>query len=259
MIHPVDMALAAVMVLVCGGLSVWLSLRLHGALAVAALRMIVQLVLVGLILRFLMGEEAGWLTLPVMLVMLAAATREVGARQSRRLRGIWHIGIAFLSIGASALPVALAGLFVVTRGLDLTDARHVVPLLGIILGSTMNTASIALNHLCGAVYRDRLVIETRLALGQTRRQALADLQRQAVHAGMIPVLNQMAGAGLITLPGIMSGQVLAGMDPLHAAGYQILLMLLLATAGVAGAVLAVRLTLGRLMDARDRLQIDRLH
>nr|MDL2428609.1 ABC transporter permease [Pseudomonas sp. BJa5] len=75
---------------------------------------------------------------------------------------------------------------------------------------------------------------------------------------MIPTLNQMAAAGIITLPGIMTGQILAGMDPLDAARYQILLMLLLAAAGFATALGAVWLSAWRLTDERDRLRLDRL-
>lgn len=82
--------------------------------------------------------------------------------------------------------------------------------------------------------------------------------RRAVNAGIIPVMNQMVGAGIITMPGIMSGQILAGQDPLDAATYQIFLMLLLAASGTSSVILAIYLTVFRVTDERHRLRLDRL-
>ena len=91
-----------------------------------------------------------------------------------------------------------------------------------------------------------------------RYTALGGVLRRALYTGLIPILNQMAAAGIITLPGIMTGQILAGMDPLDAARYQILLMFLLVGAGFAAALGAVYLSAWRLTDERDRLRLDRL-
>jgi putative ABC transport system permease protein len=75
---------------------------------------------------------------------------------------------------------------------------------------------------------------------------------------MIPVANQMSAAGIITLPGIMTGQLLAGMDPMEAVKYQILLMFLLAGASGLSAVGAAMLAVRALGDDRQRLRVDRL-
>ncbi len=122
----------------------------------------------------------------------------------------------------------------------------------------MNAASLALNQVFASVTRERAAIEARLALGADRHTALSGLIRRALYTGLIPTLNQMAAAGIITLPGIMTGQILAGMDPLDAARYQILLMFLLAGAGFIAALGAVYLSLWRLTDPRERLRLDRL-
>jgi len=103
-----------------------------------------------------------------------------------------------------------------------------IPLLGIILGNVMNGVSVTLNALSTSITRERPAIEARLALGADRYAALKPLQRGALRSGMIPVINQMSAAGVITLPGIMTGQILAGMDAVEAAKYQILLLFLLA-------------------------------
>jgi putative ABC transport system permease protein len=84
------------------------------------------------------------------------------------------------------------------------------------------------------------------------------LQRSALRSGMIPIINQMSAAGVITLPGMMTGQILAGMDPLEAAKYQILLLFLLSGGAGLGALAAVYVAVWRITDERDRLRLDRL-
>jgi putative ABC transport system permease protein len=81
--------------------------------------------------------------------------------------------------------------------------------------------------------------------------------RSAIHAGAIPIINQMAGAGIITLPGIMSGQILTGQDPMSAARSQIFMMFLLCAPSVASILIAVFLGLYRRTDERHRLRLDR--
>jgi putative ABC transport system permease protein len=104
----------------------------------------------------------------------------------------------------------------------------------------------------------RAAIEARLSLGATIHEALADLTRSSIRRGMIPIVNQMSAAGVITLPGIMTGQLIAGMDPIEAAKYQILLLFLLTGAGGLAAAGAVYMAARSLTDERQRLRIDRL-
>ncbi|RYF05551.1 MAG: ABC transporter permease, partial [Oxalobacteraceae bacterium] len=121
-----------------------------------------------------------------------------------------------------------------------------------------NSASLALDGFLGGVVASRNQIEARLAIGAPLRTALAPLMRDAVRKGLIPVINQMSAAGIITLPGIMTGQLLAGMDPLGAVKYQILLLFLLAGSSGLAAGGVVWLASRALGDDRDRLRLDRL-
>jgi putative ABC transport system permease protein len=101
-------------------------------------------------------------------------------------------------------------------------------------------------------------VEAQLALGDTIYQALTEPIRNAIRRGMIPIINQMSAAGVITLPGIMTGQLIAGMDPLDAAKYQILLLFLLGGAGGLAAAGAVYLAARSVTDTRQRLRLDHL-
>lgn len=257
-LSPLDLVLAALLVLASAGLSLVLSLGIHRALVWSAVRMIVQLLLVGLLLRVVFQQSSPWLTAGLVVAMIVAATYEVGSRQERRLQGWWRYGIGGMAVGTATLVIAILALTTALRPDPWWDARHAIPLTGIVLGTAMNAASLALNAIFAGAVQQRAAIEARLALGADRHLAFRDLIRRAIRTGLIPTINQMAGAGIITLPGIMTGQVLAGMDPVAAATYQILLMFLLASAGFAGAALASRLAVVRLTDRRDRLRLDRL-
>lgn len=257
-LSPLDLSVAALLVLASAALSMVLSLGVHRPLLIAASRMVIQLVLVGFVLRLIFASASAWLTGLVVVAMLAAASREVGARSPRRLTGRWQYGIGASAVTVATLSVAIVTLTTALKPTPWYDARHAISLVGIILGSVMNAGSLALNAMFSSVSRERTAIEARLALGATCVEAFRPIFRQAVLAGTLPTINQMAAAGIVTLPGIMTGQVLAGMDPLDAAKYQILLMFVLAAGSFFGGVIAVYGALSRLTDDRDRLRLDRL-
>ncbi|AYC99545.1 iron export ABC transporter permease subunit FetB [Neorhizobium sp. NCHU2750] len=254
---PFELSLAAALVLVNAALSAAFSLGIHRSILIAALRMVVQLLLVGFVLGFIFTNADHRLSLVVLVAMLLAATFEVGSRQKSKLAGFWHYGLSGIAVGGGTMLVAAFALLTVAHSEDWTAPRIVIPIFGIILGSAMSASSVALNNFFEAVSSQRAAIEAQLALGKTRRQAMTALMQRAVYAGTLPVLNQMAGAGVITLPGIMSGQILAGANPIVAAQSQIFLMLLLCAASTASVVIAVWLAAKSLSDERDRLRLDR--
>jgi putative ABC transport system permease protein len=133
-----------------------------------AIRMVVQLILVGLVLRRIFASNHPLITVAVVAVMLVAASHEVGARGSRRLSGRWQLIIGPISVTAATVSIVLIVLTTTLRPVPWYDARHALPLVGIVLETVMNAASLALNSLLTAATRDRLAIEARLALGSTK-------------------------------------------------------------------------------------------
>lgn len=253
-----ELAIASLLIFLNGGLSLWLGLGLERRMLLSAARMVAQLLLVGLILKALFALSSPWVTLAVAVVMIAVAAGEVHARQDRRLTGPWGFGVGALPMMAATLAVTGFAL-VVQVGVDpWYDPRYAIPLVGIILGSVMNGVSLGLNGLLGGVSRDRAAIEAQLALGASRFVALRPHMRQSLRGGLIPVTNQMSAAGIITLPGMMTGQILAGMDPVEAVKYQILIMFLIAGGTGLGVIGAVYGAAWRLTDERHRLRLDRV-
>jgi putative ABC transport system permease protein len=254
----IDLAIAASLILFDAALSAFLGLRLQGQLLWAASRMVVQLLLVGLVLRWVFALASPAATLAVVVLMIAAAAREVAMRPAHSLRGWPGIWLASASVGLSSIATVLLALFTVLHPTPWYEPRYAIPLIGIVLGNVLNSASLGLDTFYGGVMNARAAIEAQLVLGATRNEALAPLVRDSIRKGMIPIINQMSAAGIITLPGIMTGQILAGMDPMDAVRYQILLMFLLAGGSGLSATGAVYLAARSVTDERHRLRLERL-
>jgi putative ABC transport system permease protein len=252
-----DLAAAAVLVVLNAVLSLLLNLGFARTLLIAGVRVVVQLLLVGLVLKTVFALHSPVAIAAVVLAMLATASYEILSRQQRRLAGLWGVGV-----GAGTTMLAtlfVTGFAIVTLRPDPWFAPQIViPLVGIVLGSVMNGVSISLNAFNTGIVRERMSIEARLALGANRYAALGPMQRSALRSGMIPIINQMTAAGIITLPGMMTGQILAGMAPFEAAKYQILVLFLLAGGAGLGALGATSVAVWRATDERDRLRLDRL-
>ncbi len=254
----IELSMAATGVVLVAGLTWWMRLGLARGLLIAALRTVVQLLLVGFVLRALFASASFAWVAGLSVVMLFLAGREVSARQKRRFRGWAGIVAGTSSMFVSSFVVTVLALLVVIGPQPWYSPRYAIPLLGMVLGNTMTGIAIGLDRLTQGAWDNRRVIEQRLALGHDRNAAIRDLLHDAIRSGLIPIMNSMAAAGIVSLPGMMTGQILAGNSPLDAVRYQILIMFLIATGTALGTILAVQIGARRLFDDRHRLRLDRL-
>jgi len=257
-LHAADIALAAVLAVASAVASLLLRLQVHRQMIWAAARMVVQLLLVGWVLRLIFQSQSSLVTALAALVMLAAAAREVAVRPAERLAGGGNYRIAAITVTVSSVATVVLALLTAIRPEPWHDPRYAIPLLGIVLGSVLNSASLGLDTFFDGISHRRASIEAQLALGTPMRAALQELVQLSIRRGVIPIVNQMTAAGIITLPGIMTGQLLAGMDPIESAKYQILLLLLLTGAGGMASVGSVLLAARAVTDERQRLRLDKL-
>ena len=253
-----DLSLAALLVLALALTSARIYPGLAKQLLVAALRTAIQLTLIGLVLKALFANSnLLWVGL-LSLLMLVVAGREVMARQHRRFAGRWGYGIGVVSMFVSSFTVALFALIVVVGNEPWYQPQYAIPLLGMLLGNTMNGIALALDRLTQSAWEQRDVIEARLMLGYSASEAVSGIQQQVFRSGLIPIINAMAAAGIVSLPGMMTGQILAGAEPVEAVKYQILIMFLVSAGSGFGTLAAVHLAVRRLFDERQRLRLDRL-
>jgi len=257
-LSPWDLALAASLVLLLALMSWRLHLGVERRVLIAAARSTVQLSLIGLVLKALFDQTSLPLIALMALVMLSVAGWEVMARQKRRYAGLWGYGIGTLSMFLSSFSVLILALTVIVGVEPWYQPQYLIPLLGMLLGNTMSGIAIALDNLTRQAWEVRGRIEARLLLGESWDTAISDIRRDSLRAGLIPIVNAMATAGLVSLPGMMTGQILAGSPPMEAAKYQLMIMFLVSAGTGLGSVAAVWIGSRRLFDERQRLRLDRL-
>jgi len=223
-----DLSLALGLVLIAIGISRWQSLGLVKDFVVGAIRTVVQLVLVGYILVYIFAVDRWYITLAALLLMLIVATGAAARRKKKASRELqWITGSAML-IGSAFTLLYITTL--VVRVHPWHDPRYLIPLFGMIVGSSMNGASIAVERLAGEMEARSGEIEAYLALGANYKQATEQAVRQALRASLIPTVNGLMVVGIVTLPGMMTGQILAGSSPLTAVRYQIVVVFMQAAA-----------------------------
>ena len=253
-----DLSLAAGLVVALALCSWRLRLGLEKRMAISALRTTVQLLLIGQVLRVLFAHASFPFVFAISMVMLMVAGREVGARQHRRIKGFsgWLLGTG--SMFVSSFAVAFFALAIVIANDPWYTPQYAIPLLGMLLGNTMNGIALSMDRLTESLWQQRRMVEQRLLLGQTSLEAIHELRQQAMRSGMIPIINSMAAAGLVSLPGMMTGQILGGSSPMDAVKYQILIMFLICAGTGFGVVTAITLTCRKLFDDRQRLRLEAL-
>ena len=211
----VELVGASLLMLVAGIVSWRMGLGQSRRIAVSTVRAFLQLLAMGLLLGYLFKYQTWWLVCLVLLGMCVAATQIATGRTNKVVRGLW--ADVFLSITVSSMVIA----FIVVEGIIHADpwynAMQLVPISGMILGNTLAAAAVATDRLFAS-------------MDSRANEAAFPSIKAAVGAGMTPLLAQLSAAGIVQIPGMMSGQILAGADPVIAAKYQIVVLLMISAA-----------------------------
>jgi len=252
-LEPTDLPWALGMMAIAIGLSSWQQLGLELSLAIATGRTILQLTVVGYVLAVVFALDNPIPVLGILLVMLTIATITARNRIGKKIPRV--IPIVFGSIFfCTALTLIYTNLFIVQPD-TWYKPQYLIPLGGIVLGNAMNGAAIAGERLASTISSSSLEIETHLSLGATPQQAVAGYRKDAIRAGLIPTLNSMMVVGIVTLPGIITGQLLSGIDPLNAASYQILIMFMLAFTNLITTLLVTQGLMRQFFNAQAQLRL----
>jgi len=253
---PTQLAIAALLVVAAGVVSLSLQLGVERRLAVAAVRTVIQLGLLGLVLERVFALRNPFVIVGLLILMTALAAREAVSRTERRYRGI--LVDAWLTMAVSCFAVGGVVTSLVVGVEPWYEPQYVIPLLGMILGNSLTGIALGLDRFLDFLDVRSAEVELRIAFGATRREALAAPLRDAIRTAMIPIINSMAAAGIVSLPGMMTGQILAGSPPMQAVAYQIVVMFMLAAAVAFGAMIVVVLASRHFMGIDATLRLDRL-
>jgi putative ABC transport system permease protein len=246
-----QLLIGLVFILAAGLLSLYHSLKLERDLLVGTVRTFVQLFLLGFILKFIFNFDNPGLVLCVFGFMIFFAAWEIRNRvKEKEVSFFWPL---FFSMVISYVVVS----YMVTAVLVNVDPwwkpQYFIPLGGMVIGNSMNAIAIALERLLGELRRRRPEVEALLCLGANYKEASSDILRNAMRAGMIPSINSMMGVGIVFIPGMMTGQIIAGANPLQAVRYQIIVMIMLVGSTAIGSFLIVYLVRKLCFGSGERL------
>ena len=245
-----QVGMATMLILLNGVISVLLRLRLERALFLAAFRAVVQLLLIGLVLQWIFALSQWYLVAALLIIMTLIAGLSAAGRSSHRYPGI-HID-SIISVWASSWAVTAIAIFAIIEVEPWYRPQYTIPILGMILGNALSGISLVLDRLTQELVSKRDQVEGLLVLGASRWEAAQPAIRQAVRAAMIPTINSMMIVGIVSLPGMMTGQLLAGVDPTQTVKYQIAIIFLIASSTALAAIGAVLLAYRRLFNSHHQ-------
>ena len=201
----------------------WARVLLIRQMLTATVRMTVQLVLVALYLEFIFRLNNIWVNSGWILMMIVIANLNITRSAGLRMRRMFPFLLAGLAAGT--LPVV--GFFVcaAVQPEPFYDARYLIPISGMVLGNCLRANVIALERFYSAIRTNTKEYITYLSMGATLQEACRPYMRQALQASLAPTISTMATMGLVSLPGMMTGQILGGSSPMIAIKYQIAVML----------------------------------
>lgn len=232
-----QLALSALFLVVAAGLSLRYRLGLHRDLLVGGVRCFVQLLVMGYVLQVVFGLGSALVVVALLLLMGFFAARIAGSRV--REKQVPFFLPTFAAIQISFLLVAFLVSYCVIGARPWWAPQYIIPIGGMLAGNAMNAIALALDRFFADLRRRRDEVELRLLMGADACEACDEIFRDALRSGMTPSINGLMGVGLVALPGMMTGQILAGANPEDAVRYQVVVMLML----VATTAMACYLTL----------------
>lgn len=251
-----QVAIAASLILINAAVSISLRLDLGKRFLVASVRLTLQLILVGYVLQWIFTVNQPAAVLAIVALMTTIAGLSAIGRIDLRYPGIYLTSL--ISVWASSWIVAAMAVLWIVQPDPWWRPQYLIPLLGMILGNALTGISLGLDRFLSELHRGRAVIDGALCLGASRWEAVRPTAQMAMRTGMIPIMNAMSVAGIVSLPGMMTGQLLSGVDPMSAVRYQIVIMFLIAATVALGILLSILISYHRLTSDQHAIRWDRI-
>ncbi|QDY45495.1 iron export ABC transporter permease subunit FetB [Planococcus glaciei] len=241
------LSLTLIFVLIPLVLSKTFNLGLEKDTLVATIRSIIQLLAVGYVLKFVFESDSLIYIFLMVTLMIVAATHNA-QKKGAAIQGI-----------VTKVAATLVFVEVLTQsiliGFNITPptAQYIIPISGMVIGNSMVLSILFLNRFTAEVETHQDQTELILSLGGTPKQAIHRQLIQSIKASMIPTIESQKTVGLVQLPGMMSGQIIAGADPIQAVQFQLLIMFLLLTTAAVTSILLGFLSYPTLFNKRMQL------
>ncbi len=220
-----NVAVTTILVIAAGACSMYLKLNLERDMLIGTIRTFIQLFLLGYVLKTVFALNSPFVVFLLFSLMIYYAASIISNRVSEK-----RVPYFLPVLGSMFLSYMVINIFVMAFIIQVKPwyrPVYFIPVGGMIIGNSMNALAISMNIWFETLKKERDRIETYLSLGATPVESTADTFRDSIKSGMIPSINAMMSVGVVSIPGMMTGQILAGVSPLIAIKYQIIIMLLL--------------------------------
>jgi putative ABC transport system permease protein len=232
-------------------LYVKMKLDLGKELVIALTRMTLQLLAASLLLKHLFAINNLWLILLIFVCMSGFASHIILKRSKVQVQGLYPK--LLLVITSVSLLLTLFFLVTVAGASPWYDARYFIPLAGMILGNSMNACALALDRFFTEMKKNSREVETLLVLGATPKEVSMRYIKQSMRNAALPFITNMSGIGIVFIPGLMTGQLLSGTDPLISVKYQIAIMIAIATSVSLTSLFTLLLSYGMMFNRHYQL------
>ena len=222
----------SIIFLLCAILNFVVKTGLAKKMMVAFIRSIIQLIFLGVVINYLFQLPGELFIFPIMLMVFAASMREASIKK------IDLIIQRYFSIFFSVLPMGALSIYIINQE-QLLNAKLVIPIFGMLIGNSLNGVVLGIERFQRELQHHQQLFISDLSLGLSPIYAAKKYIQVALRAAMTPILNAMSIVGIVSIPGMMTGQLLAGASPIEASKYQLLILVAIMGTIFIGAVFGV--------------------
>ncbi|WP_051921006.1 ABC transporter permease [Bifidobacterium cuniculi] len=247
------LVVAVAMVLVAAGISALMETGVAKSLVWATVRSLVQLLAMGLILQYVIRQDNVWLVVGLVALMLLAAVQITLGRATGAPKGL--VGTVLLALVVTMLLMLAVVAELIVRPRPWYAPQLILPLTGMFLGNTVSALALGLNRFFESMRERQAEVTTLLALGATTWEAARPSMISSIRLGLLPTVAQLASSGIVTIPGMMSGQIIAGANPVGAAKYQFVILASIAALTLVADSIIILLVYRRCFISYDRYSV----
>jgi len=233
----INVSIATLFIVAAGLCSIYLKLGLERDLLIGTLRTFLQLALLGYVLKAVFSINEPIVVILIFSFMIFFAAKIISNRVKEK-RVSYFLPV-FASMFLSYMIINIFVMSIIVQVKPWYYPVYFIPIGGMIIGNSMNSISLSTNTWFEGLKKERDRVEMFLSLGASPQESTDSNFTESVKSGMIPSINALMSVGVVSIPGMMTGQILAGTDPMIAIKYQVIIMLILVGSTALSTVLAL--------------------
>ena len=218
---------------------------------IGTIRSFFQLILMGYVLSYVFNANKWYFTILIVIIMFVFAAWDSYKSIKFKPKKIFAHSLLAMFLG-SVFPLAYLFYGLLTLN-TWYDPQYIIPISAMVISNTMSGISICLNHFGSNLKLKKLEVEAKLSLGASSNLATEEIQKSSIRAGLIPTITALMVLGIVKLPGMMTGQIIGGVDPVESVKYQLLIMYIISASTAVSLYILVKLLQSSIFNKRGQL------